>query len=71
MTAATAPHISRVFWDFREDLAYQRMTTAEWRAALLAELDRPIIRGHVRQLVAKRIGPGVVELRLAPLEAKR
>jgi len=56
------------FWQLAEGLASQRVTTAEWRAMLLAEYDRPIIRGHLRQVVAKRLGAGVLELRLEPMK---
>ncbi len=62
------PLLHRSFWEVREELAYQRVTTKEWKAMLLAERDRPIIRGSLRQIVAKRLGAGVVELRLKPLK---
>jgi hypothetical protein len=64
---AITPSLSQSFYTLAEGLAYQRVTVAEWRAILLAERDRPIIRGHVRQIVAKRLGAGVMELRLKPL----
>ena len=48
--------------------AYQRVTTKEWKAMLLAERDSPIIQGRLRQVVARNLGAGVLELRLAPLE---
>lgn len=54
-----------------ERFAVQRVTTLQWRAILLEELDRPIVRGHLRRVIGKRIGPGVYELRLEPLEARR
>ena len=50
-----------------EKLAYQRVTTAEWRSMLLSEYDKPIIRGNLRQIVGKNLGAGVVELRFVPL----
>ena len=56
------------FWQVREELAYQRVTTKDWKVMLLSERDKPIIRGHVRQIVAKRLGAGVVELRLKPMK---
>ncbi len=40
----------------------QRMTTAEWRDVLLNHGDTIIYRGNVVQLVAKRLGAGVVEI---------
>ena len=56
------------FWQVAEEHAYQRVTTKEWREMLLNEADRPIIRGHVRQVVARPLGGGVLELRLVPLQ---
>jgi hypothetical protein len=50
------------------ELAYQRVTTKEWKAMLLAERDRPIVKGRLRRVVARNLGAGVLELRLAPLE---
>ena len=47
-----------------EGIFRHRMTTNDWRFMLLNQYDRPTIRGHVRQLVGKRIGPGVYEIRL-------
>lgn len=65
---AEVPLLHRSFWEVREELAYQRATTKEWKAMLLAERDRPIIRGHLRQIVAKQLGAGIVELRLKPMK---
>lgn len=62
------PTLSDVFWNMAEDVAYQRVTTKEWRAMMLLDRDRPLIRGHLRQIVGKRLGAGVVELRLKPME---
>ncbi len=60
--------ISRRFWDFDDPAyCYQRMTTTEWRQILLEEKDTIIVRGRVRQLVAKSLGAGVVEIRMEPL----
>lgn len=61
------PVLSDDFYRMSEQFAYQRMTVAEWRAVLLAGMDRPIIRGRLRKLIAKNLGAGVVELRLQPL----
>ena len=52
----------------RNDLFRARVTTKVWREILLAELDRPILEGRICQLVGKKIGPGVYEVRLAPEE---
>lgn len=46
----------------------ERMTVAQWRAILLDERDRIIFNGHMRRLVAKRLGAGVVEISKAPKE---
>lgn len=63
-----APRLSLAFYQMREEVAYQRVTTKEWKAMLLADRDRPIIRGYLRQIVAKRLGAGIVELRLKPMK---
>jgi len=60
------PELSINFWRVPE-IAYQRVTVAEWKAMLLAEMDTPLVMGQMRQVVAKKLGAGVVELRLAPL----
>jgi hypothetical protein len=52
-----------VFEDYR-----QRMVVADWRKLLLNEMDSVILRGHVRRLIAKNIGAGVVEVYKAPEE---
>ena len=64
---AKAPLLHDCFFMGNEKLAYQRVTTAEWRSMLLSEYDKPIIRGNLRQIVGKNLGAGVVELRLVPL----
>jgi len=51
-----------------EDIFRHRMTTSDWRFMLLHEHDRPAIRGRVRQLSGKRVGPGVYEVRLEPAD---
>ena len=47
----------------------QRKTVAEWRKILLEERDTITWRGHVRKLVGRNIGFGVVEVTKAPLDA--
>ena len=49
-----------------DNLRY-RVTTKQWQAILLAERDSPIVRGNIRKVVAKSLGAGVHELRLAPM----
>lgn len=44
----------------------QRMTSQEWKAILLEEKDTIIIGGELRQLVAKNLGSGVVEISVKP-----
>lgn len=45
----------------------QRVTRAQWRHVLLLKQDTIIVKGIVRQLVAKDIGCGVMEISLRPL----
>ena len=40
----------------------QRMTTREWKEVLLQDRDKIFFKGNARQLVAKRLGVGVVEI---------
>ena len=61
-----APKLNDRFWTMG-DIAYQRMTVAEWRAMLLENGDTMIRRGRLRKLVGKNIGAGVIEVRLEPL----
>lgn len=44
----------------------QRMTSKEWKDILLEEKDTIIIAGELRQIVAKSLGSGVVEISLKP-----
>ena len=37
----------------------ERMTTKQWKEALLKEEDIFAFRGHVTKLIGRRIGPGV------------
>jgi hypothetical protein len=53
-------------WD-REDHK-QRMATKDWRKMLLADLDRLIVKGRLRQLIGIYIGAGVYEVSKKPLE---
>lgn len=46
----------------------QRMTTKEWKICLLQGWDSLIKGGHVRQLKAKNLGCGVVEVYKLPLK---
>ena len=45
-----------------------RATKEQWKKMLLNERDRIIVRGHIRQIIAKSLGAGVVELTLRPKE---
>jgi hypothetical protein len=47
----------------------QRLTTKQWKTILLNEDDKIIFKGRLRQLVAKNLGAGVVEISKKPLEA--
>ena len=40
----------------------QRITTAEWKRLLLEGGDVMVFRGRIRQLKAKKLGAGVVEI---------
>lgn len=65
-TPNAASLLSAGFWATPE-LHRQRMTTKEWRTVLLDGADEVFIHGHLRQLVAKNLGAGVVEVSVAPL----
>ena len=47
----------------------QRIEAKYWREALLDNRDKIIVKGRIRQLLAKNLGYGVVEVCLEPLEA--
>lgn len=49
-----------------ETAVRQRITTTEWKKILLSYGDKFIRKGAVRQLVAKDIGFGVVEVSILP-----
>ena len=40
----------------------QRMTTKDWKRILLEEKDSIIFKGHIRNLKARNMGSGVVEV---------
>lgn len=66
---ATMPVLSDNHWTME---AYrQRMTTKEWKKLLLANEDSIIFRGHVRRLIAKSLGCGVVEIYKSPLKEEK
>ena len=46
----------------------QRLTTKQWKAILLAEDDWIWVAGERRQLKAKRLGAGVVEVSKSPAQ---
>lgn len=52
-----------IFEDYK-----QRMTIGEWREILLAESDRIIVKGRLRQLKGKSLGAGVVEVYKEPMK---
>ena len=61
--------IDNRFWTIAdESLVKQRMKASDWAQILLASRDQVIIRGRCRELVAKKMGYGIVEVTLKPLE---
>ena len=44
----------------------QRMTDGDWREILLEGKDRLTYHGYIRQLAAKKLGSGVVEIYKLP-----
>ncbi|MEK6832698.1 MAG: hypothetical protein AABY32_01510 [Nanoarchaeota archaeon] len=58
--ANTGHYTMEMFWE--------RMTTKEWKLILLDGNDKICCHGVPRQLVAKKLGCGIVEVRKAPLE---
>ena len=57
-------------WDIRfwhRETHKQRVSVEQWKEALLSERDTVIIRGNFRQLIAKNLGYGVIEVSLQPL----
>ena len=52
---------------WRTEYYRQRMTGREWGQILLAYKDRIAYNCRVRQLIAKKLGYGVVEVYKAPL----
>lgn len=49
----------------------QRMPAKQWREILLAGNDRILVSGELRQLIAKRLGLGVVEVSKQPIDKAR
>lgn len=47
---------------YRADVYSERFTTAQWKQILLDHRDRIIYKGCVCQLIAKKLGYGVVEV---------
>jgi len=45
----------------------QRITRKEWKAILLNGDDTLIFQGNIRQLKAKNLGVGVIEISKAPI----
>ena len=58
--------IDNEFW--RTPGYKQRMKSKEWAEILLANEDKGIIKGRIRTFVATKLGYGVVEISLKPLE---
>ncbi len=65
---ATLPSEFNNIYNFRDEHVRVRVTTKVWTEILLSDLDRPLIHGRIRQLVGKKIGPGVYEITLQPLD---
>lgn len=57
---------SSLLWAFED--ATQRMTKKEWAKILLEEQDKVIYQGRLRQLKARNLGAGIVEIYKAPLK---
>ncbi len=55
-------------WHWQIEDHVQRMPVAQWRKILLDERDTITWRGHVRRLVGKSIGFGLVEVSKVPLD---
>jgi hypothetical protein len=58
------------FWTTPNDDHSQRIRSTEWRDVLLENRDKICVRGNIRQLIAKNLGYGVVEVTVAPLEVE-
>jgi len=52
------------------DTFKQRMPVSTWKKILLDNNDRIIVKGCLRQLIAKKMGYGIVEVYKAPEEYK-
>ena len=49
----------------------QRITTKDWKKLLLNKEDNVIFHGRLRQLKAKNLGAGVLEIYKEPLPANK
>jgi len=47
----------------------ERITTEQWKQILLNNDDKIIFKGHARQIQAKNLGYGVVEVSKVPLKS--
>lgn len=56
--------LSTNFWTVRG--FKQRLTNKQWRQVLLDKQDEIFVNGCLRQLIAKRLGAGVVEVSMKP-----
>lgn len=65
MTFYAKGELSTNHW--RVEHYVQRMDTKDWRKLLLSSADKIIVCGQSRQLIAKCIGYGVVEISKKPL----
>lgn len=64
-TKVTYPQLNKAHWtieNFKE-----RIDSKHWKYLLLNEQDKIIVSGNIRQLIAKRLGYGVVEISKKPL----
>jgi hypothetical protein len=52
-------------WQFED--YHQRITTKQWKELLLNDQDKLIFKGRLRQLKAKNLGAGVIEISKEPL----
>lgn len=62
--------ISNNHWNPNNRGFKERMTTKQWKDILLKEEDKVIVRGVLRQVKAKNLGYGVVEVWVSGLEDK-
>ncbi len=55
---------------YRIETFRQRMPANQWRQILLDGCDKIMVAGYLRQLKAKKLGYGVVEVYKEPLDVK-